>query len=334
MSSKKLQIIGSLVEVDPTLAQEGQAADAKATGDAINSLQAIVGETLEEIENYLPLSGGIITGTLEVEEEIASNYINSTSIAANDIDVSAIVANTIELISGTENNDTVFQMASNAMLSGDAMGNITIVGCDLGEYDTGIAMFSEYGTSASLSISPDEDVFTMNGEIIATKNDVNTRCAELEEYIASEIDSVENSLVNGLASVRSSIPTNYAGSSSAGGAATSANKLNTDAGDSNTPVYFSNGVPVACASLDLNTTGSAAKLTTARKISLTGGITGSGSFDGSGDLSIATTVQTVFSVGTSAPSNTNLLWIDTNSSTGGLKYYNGSSWVHVPVAYT
>lgn len=39
-------------------------------------------------------------------------------------------------------------------------------------------------------------------------------------------------------------------------------------------------------------------------------------------------------VGTTAPSNTSLLWIDTNASTGGLKYYNGSSWVHVPVAYT
>ena len=38
----------------------------------------------------------------------------------------------------------------------------------------------------------------------------------------------------------------YAGSSSAGGAATSANKLNTDGGDSTTPVYFSSGVPVAC----------------------------------------------------------------------------------------
>lgn len=38
---------------------------------------------------------------------------------------------------------------------------------------------------------------------------------------------------------------NYAGSSSAGGAATSANKLNTNAGSATQPVYFSNGVPVA-----------------------------------------------------------------------------------------
>ena len=39
---------------------------------------------------------------------------------------------------------------------------------------------------------------------------------------------------------------NYAGSSSAGGAATSANKLNTNAGSATQPVYFSGGVPVAC----------------------------------------------------------------------------------------
>ena len=37
---------------------------------------------------------------------------------------------------------------------------------------------------------------------------------------------------------------NYAGSSSAGGAATSANKINTDAGSATNPVYFANGVPV------------------------------------------------------------------------------------------
>lgn len=39
--------------------------------------------------------------------------------------------------------------------------------------------------------------------------------------------------------------TNYAGSSSQGGAATSANKLNTDAGSATNPIYFSGGVPTA-----------------------------------------------------------------------------------------
>ena len=42
----------------------------------------------------------------------------------------------------------------------------------------------------------------------------------------------------------------------------------------------------------------------------------------------------VFAVGTTAPSNTKLLWIDTTANTGGLKYHNGSAWVHIPVAYS
>ena len=55
---------------------------------------------------------------------------------------------------------------------------------------------------------------------------------------------------------------NYAGSSSAGGAATSANKLNTNAGSATLPVYFSNGVPVACSTnLAVNITGNAASAT-------------------------------------------------------------------------
>ena len=42
----------------------------------------------------------------------------------------------------------------------------------------------------------------------------------------------------------------------------------------------------------------------------------------------------VFHAGTAAPSNKGLLWIDTTANTGGLKYHNGTAWVHVPVAYT
>lgn len=54
----------------------------------------------------------------------------------------------------------------------------------------------------------------------------------------------------------------YAGSSSVGGSATSAVKLDTStAGDASTPVYFSGGKPVACTSLDLNTSGSSASCT-------------------------------------------------------------------------
>ena len=116
-------------------------------------------------------------------------------------------------------------------------------------------------------------------------------------YVDGVTSNIQTQL-NGKAA--SSHTHNYAGSSSAGGAATSANKLNTNAGDSNTPVYFTNGVPVACTSLDLNTSGSSAsctgnsatatKLATARNIGLGTGATGTAtSFNGSGNITIPVT---------------------------------------------
>lgn len=41
-----------------------------------------------------------------------------------------------------------------------------------------------------------------------------------------------------------------------------------------------------------------------------------------------------FVAGTSAPADKLKLWIDTTANTGGLKYWNGSAWVCVPVSYT
>ena len=52
------------------------------------------------------------------------------------------------------------------------------------------------------------------------------------------------------------------------------------------------------------------------------------------DNAAAGLVTKIFEAGATAPTNTNLLWIDTNTKTGGLKYYNGTNWVHVPVSYT
>ena len=44
-------------------------------------------------------------------------------------------------------------------------------------------------------------------------------------------------------------------------------------------------------------------------------------------------LSSAYYVGDTAPDDTNLLWIDTTANTGGLKYYNGTDWVHVPVAW-
>lgn len=106
--------------------------------------------------------------------------------------------------------------------------------------------------------------------------------------------SVSSQITNAIASKADKTHThNYAGSSSAGGSANSAVKLDSSAGDANTPVYFSGGKPVACTSLDLDTSGNAAtatKLKTARTIGLGTGATGTAtSFDGSGNITIPVT---------------------------------------------
>lgn len=45
-------------------------------------------------------------------------------------------------------------------------------------------------------------------------------------------------------------------------------------------------------------------------------------------------VTDIWTNSSTEPENTKLLWIDPTDTTGGLKYYNGTAWVHVPVAWT
>ena len=81
---------------------------------------------------------------------------------------------------------------------------------------------------------------TVAGAVYTTPT--TTLRAHLEEVddditqLQTDVESIEND-IEGL---------NYAGSNRNGGAALSANKLNTNAGDANTPVYFQDGVPVEC----------------------------------------------------------------------------------------
>lgn len=81
---------------------------------------------------------------------------------------------------------------------------------------------------------------------------------------------------------------NYAGSSSAGGAATSANKLNTNAGSATQPIYFANGIPVAITGAIANSiTGNAASADKVNHtLSFTVGGVSKGSFNGSEDHTV------------------------------------------------
>ena len=89
-------------------------------------------------------------------------------------------------------------------------------------------------TLTQLGISATASELNIMDGVVATTEEIN--------YLDGVTSNIQTQL-NGKAP--SSHTHNYAGSSSTGGAATSANKINTDAGSTTQPVYFVNGVPVA-----------------------------------------------------------------------------------------
>ena len=103
----------------------------------------------------------------------------------------------------------------------DAAGSANTALTDAKKYtDDKIALVMNNSSTAVDSIMELAAAMEENDDVVAA----------LEEAIGKKSDSGHTH--------------NYAGSSSAGGAATSANKLNTNAGSVTQPVYFANGIPV------------------------------------------------------------------------------------------
>lgn len=103
--------------------------------------------------------------------------------------------------------------------------------------------------SAGTGISLSGTTFSNSGVLAVTESTTNGKISVNTNGTTADV------AVHGLGSAAYtaisaylSAATNYAGSSSKGGAATSANKLNTNAGSATQPVYFADGVPVACTS--------------------------------------------------------------------------------------
>lgn len=86
-----------------------------------------------------------------------------------------------------------------------------------------------------------------------TETEINSKISTLNTSIASKANSSHTHAIADVTNLQTTLDGKassghthkYAGSSSVGGAATSANKLNTDAGSATQPVYFANGIPVA-----------------------------------------------------------------------------------------
>ena len=98
-------------------------------------------------------------------------------------------------------------------------------------------------TNAATAQTKADNAYDLAASKVGSLSDLNITATATEiNYIDGVTSNVQTQLDSKSASDHTH---NYAGSSSAGGAATSANKLNSNAGSGTQPIYFENGVPKA-----------------------------------------------------------------------------------------
>ena len=151
--------------------------------------------------------------------------------------------------SGNAYNVNVKGLGSAAYAStGTGSGNVPVLDTN-GKLNTSVlpalavtdtyVVASEAAMLALTAQKGDVAVRTDLNKSFILKNDGASTLANWQELL-TPTDAVTS--VNG---ATGAVTFNYAGSSSVGGAATSANKINTNAGSATQPVYFDNGIPVA-----------------------------------------------------------------------------------------
>lgn len=122
-------------------------------------------------------------------------------------------------------------------VTSDANGNITVHSTDTDTWRPVQNNLTSTATDQSLSAAQGKALNDKFSSYVPTSRTVNGKALSANITLSA----------GDVGAAASSHSHNYAGSSSAGGAASSANKLNTNAGSSTQPVYFSNGIPVATA---------------------------------------------------------------------------------------
>lgn len=128
------------------------------------------------------------------------------------------------------------------------MGNdiipVTSGGTGANTYSTALKNLVINGAVSGSAVPTDTNWYLCSDTADSSGTPVRRSMSSLWSYIKGKTDPLYQPKGSYAASSHTH---NYAGSSSAGGAANSANMLNANAGSSTQPVYFAGGKPVACA---------------------------------------------------------------------------------------
>lgn len=184
--------------------------------------------------SYLPLSGGTVTGV--ISRESGGSWITGRS--------HATIQNTAST-SGSFNVVASQKTASGSWNIGNLGGNESLVF----SYDTDTNYETGTNSSTVTYLPTTGGTIALTSQIPTSLKNPNSLTISLNGTSQGAYDGSAAKTLNITASsigaASSSHTHSYAGASTAGGAATSANKLNTDAGSFTQPVYFKDGVPTA-----------------------------------------------------------------------------------------
>lgn len=174
-----------------------------------------------------------------IVENIGSAYVKNTDYENS---VSRIIQNENDISDLNVQNRAISEalgqkVSTSTTINGKNLAtNITLSASDVGADEIGSAVSalsdakSYTDTKISALINSAPTTLDTLGEIAAAMEANDSVVDALEAAIGNKSDANHTH--------------DYAGSTSAGGAAISANKLNTNAGSATQPVYFANGIPV------------------------------------------------------------------------------------------
>lgn len=236
--------------------------------------------------------------TITVDSEISSTSMNpvQNKVIKATFDEAKLYTDSVLKAAKSYTDTEIADLINSAPATLDTLGEIAIAMDE--NADVVEALDNAVGSKAS------------KDELNTHVNDVNVHVTDAEKELwNSAKEHAESKHVSSWNDL--SDKPNYAGSSSEGGAATSANKLNTNAGSDTQPVYFADGVPVATAytlgkSVPSNaiftdttyseaTTTSSGLMSAADKVKLDG---------------LSENVEPCFVVQSEVPEDTSVVWID------------------------
>ena len=194
---------------------------------AHNDIRVLIADLTTKLNNFLDVDDTTTDQLSEVLALIENNRGTLESLTTNKINVSDIIDNLT-----TNNSSKVLSAAQGVAIKNLIDALQTTVN---GKQDT---ITGGASTITSSNLTSNRALVSNGSGKVAISDITSTELGYLDGVTAN----VQTQLN---AKAASSHTHDYAGSSSAGGAATSANKLNTDAGSVTQPVYFKDGVPVS-----------------------------------------------------------------------------------------